>query len=320
MSTKEKVLQMLECNNGNPLSGAAMAEKIGVSRNAVWKAVSMLKKAGYEITGVTNIGYSLDNCRENDILSVQGITAHLSNLILDENIKIYECVESTNIIAKELAAQGAAHGTVVIAERQSAGRGRYGRLFHSPNGGIYMSIVLHTADLPFNTPTLVTAHAAAAVCKAIETLTDNKPQIKWVNDIFVNNRKICGISADAVVDFVSGAFQWVVVGIGINFSEPQNGFPPELADIAGAIFTAKEHPTITRNRLIAETLKHLLDCENFSLIEYKIRLMHIGERVIVKTNPEYEAVAIDLDDTGGLIVKKDNGETATLSSGEISIR
>jgi BirA family biotin operon repressor/biotin-[acetyl-CoA-carboxylase] ligase len=330
MTTKEKVLGLLEANRGISVSGASIAAQLGVSRNAVWKAIRELCKAGHQIEAASNRGYRLGD--GSDVLSVQGISLHLSDKSRGVPIRVYDCVESTNIIAKEAAVAGAQHGTTVTAERQSAGKGRYERPFSSPPGGIYLSMVFHTDALPLfqTTPTFVTALAAVAVCEAIESLIGKSPRIKWVNDIFLESRagaefKVCGISAEAVTDFVSGATQWVVLGIGVNFNTAPAAFPEELRGVAGSLFAEDEPPPITRNRLIAEIVNRLLGCEHCEkslLAAYKSRLM-LGRRVVVSSprssNLSYTATALDIDEVGRLIVRKDCGEEAVLCSGEIRI-
>jgi BirA family biotin operon repressor/biotin-[acetyl-CoA-carboxylase] ligase len=329
MTTKEKVLEFLEGNRGLYTSGTAIAGSLGVSRNAVWKAIGELGKLGYKIEASTNRGYRLT--ADSDVLSVRGMSPFLSspelpNADAASRISVYDCVESTNIIAKEMAVAGAQHGTIVAAERQSGGKGRYGRPFSSPPGGIYMSVVLRTDSLPFATPTLVTALAAVAVCEAVEVTTGKSPRIKWVNDVFLDGRKICGISAEAVTDFVSGLTQWIVVGIGVNFNTPLSAFPEEFREIAGSLFGDGDSPTITRNRLIAEIANRLLGSEydGESLIAaYKSRLM-LGCRVAVSSpqsrEESYTATAVDIDEIGRLIVRKDDGEESVLCSGEISLK
>ena len=325
MNTKKQILALLERNRGYTVSGESIAAKLGISRNAVWKAVNELKKSGYNIQAITNKGYSL--CEDNDILSVQGMLPFLNmQAIHPESIQVHAELESTNKTAKELAISGAEHGTVVIAEAQTAGKGRYGRGFHSPpNSGIYLSLVLRPEQLGFTTPTLITSFAAVAVCEAVETLTGKSPQIKWVNDVFLDRRKICGILTEAVTDFESGGVQWLVLGIGVNFKAGRDSFPEEVREIAGAVFdTDSEAVTITRNRLCAEIINYILasDCDEKSMLEkYKQRLFVLGETVkVISAEESYQVVAIDLDEVGRLVVRKPNGEIVSLSSGEISIK
>jgi len=260
---------------------------------------------------------------ENDILSISGMIPFLSDKKTADKITIHDCIESTNKTAKELAAAGAPHGTVIMANHQTAGKGRFGRGFFSPPGhGIYMSFMLRQKS---GAPALLTIYAAVAVCKAIEAATGKNPQIKWVNDIFLGGKKICGILAETSTDPASGGVKWAVVGIGINFDTSQADFPGQLKESAGSVFSEGE-ATTTRNRLAAEIINHMVCKKNQyggkeTLDEYKKRLFMLGKKVTVTGSGEtYEALALDIDCTGRLVVKKDNGEILPLSSGEITIK
>ena len=321
MNTKFKILELLEQNRGERISGERMAGELKISRNAVWKAINELRKSGHRISAVPNKGYSLEF--DNDILSVQGMLPFLKNAGISDKITVYDTLENTNKTAKELAVAGAEHITVVVANSQAAGRGRYSRSFYSPAGdGIYLSIVLHPAQLPFAAPTLITAFAAVAVCRAVESATGRTPTIKWVNDIFIDGKKLCGILTEAVTDFESGAIQWVVVGIGINFSVKTADFPNELRDIATSLYPDC-NADITRNRLIAGIINEITadgEAPAELLAEYKRRLMMLGKKITVKAADEsYEAVAVDIDNSGRLLVETASGEVRALSSGEIGI-
>lgn len=323
MSTKEQVLALLEQNRGRSISGEAIAGQLRLTRNAVWKAVRELEKGGYQIRAVPNKGYCL--CENNDILSVQGMLPFLWQKESAGRISVHASLQSTNKTAKEMAMAGAEHGTTVVADCQTAGMGRYSRSFYSPPGhGVYMSLVLHPARLGFETPTLVTVLAAVAVCEAVEAVSGKEPQIKWVNDIYLDGKKICGILTEAVTDFESGNIQWIVAGIGVNFSTPAAAFPPELRPTVGAVF-AQGNPPTTRNRLAAEIVNRMV-AENRhtggELIDrYKQRLMLVGERVLLTgAHGTCEAVILDVDAAGRLIVKKDGGNIFALSAGEIRVR
>ena len=321
MNTKNHIIMLLEENRNRHISGESIAKQLGISRNAVWKAVRELSNIGYKINAVTNKGYQLDeSC---DIISSAGISPHLSDKNLVDNIFVYPNLDSTNITAKEMAVAGAEHGTIVIADSQNAGKGRYNRPFFSPpHSGLYMSFVLKPEKLPFNTPTLVTALAAVVVCEAIEAISDKVAQIKWVNDIFIDGRKVCGISAEAVSDFESGSTQWIVVGIGINFRTKQTDFPAEIREIVTSVFPDGK-PATTRNHLAAEVANRLTNCEyeqSELLDHYRRRLFMLGQRVLVAASEPYEAVALDIDEIGRLIIRKDDGEIVSLNSGEISAK
>ena len=263
-------------------------------------------------------------CDDSDAISVQGMAPFLLDKGLADRIFVHPVLESTNKTAKQMAMSDAAHGTIIIADSQTAGRGRRGRSFFSPRSrGIYMSLILHPAKLKLDMPTLITSFAAVAVCEAVEVISAKKPRIKWVNDIFLEGKKICGILTEAVQGYETGSAQWIVVGIGINFSTGAADFPEDLRQIAGAVFL-DEKPACTRNRLVAEIANRMLagpyDRARM-LAEYKKRVMMLGERIVViGAAKTYEAVAVDIDEAGCLIVKKDDGQVALLSSGEISIR
>lgn len=325
MSTKNRILEVLEQHRRESISGEHLAGILSISRNAVWKAVKELQKDGYNIVAVTNKGYCLSD--ENDIVSIPGIKPFLSEKSQPyaNKIHIYKSLESTNKIAKEMAVIGAEHGTVIISDCQTMGRGRYSRNFFSPSGGgLYMSIVLRPEVLHFESPTSVTAFAAVSVCEAIESISKKAPKIKWVNDIFIDGKKVCGILTEAVTDFESGGLDWVVLGIGINVYIRTEDFPGDLQSIATSIYPDEKMPGV-RNKLSAEIINRILGFETLPseteiFRKYKKRLMMLGKEItVIQNQMEYKAIAIDVDSVGHLIVKNENGEIITLSSGEIRI-
>lgn len=321
MSVKNDVLQMLEQNKGKNISGQELAEKLGVSRTAVWKAINSLKNEGFLIEGVSNKGYSL--AVSSDLLSSEGICLYLENEYKNIPITVYKTINSTNTEAKLMIMNNAVHGTVIISEEQLSGRGRMGRAFYSPSqSGIYMSIILKP-NLSSNDSILITTAVAVAVSLAIEKVTGVVTKIKWVNDIYLNDKKICGILTEAVTDMESGTINSVVVGIGINVKTEV--FPKEIENIAGSILKTKENKFI-RNQLAAEIINNILsilsDISSRKFIElYKERSMILGERVrYCKDNQWYEGYAQDIDTNGGLIIFHDDGHKEILNSGEITVR
>lgn len=230
MGTKEQLLRLLEDNRERHVSGAAMAKAIGVSRNAVWKAVKALRAEGYAIDAVTNRGYALS--QENDLLSPQGIERFLPDSHAFA-VTVRKRVDSTNAEARRRALEGAAEGTVVVAEEQTAGKGRPGKTFFSPAAtGLYLSIVLRPT-LAADRGQFITCAAAVACAQAIEQVTGAESLIKWVNDIYCDGRKVAGILTEGVVDMESGHFEHAVLGIGVNVKPPADGFPHDIADVAG---------------------------------------------------------------------------------------
>lgn len=324
MSTKNNILELLEKNRGKSLSGKLIANSLQISRSAVWKAVKSLERDGHNITAVTNKGYTLSN--DNNILSVQGILPYLLNKNYAAKIHLYKSLESTNRIAKEMAIAGHEHGTVVIADSQTFGKGRYGKSFYSPPGsGLYMSFILRSKFLRLPATALITTSAAVNICRAIQAVTGKGPQIKWVNDILLNGKKIGGILTEAITDFESGNMDWIVIGIGINVCTCQSDFPEGLSRIAGSIYPDGTDGA-TRNRLAAEIINKVIDMDTWAndydiYKEYKQRSALLGNRItVIKPNETYGAIAIDIDTDGQLIVQKDNCEIAALSSGEVSIK
>jgi len=260
----------------------------------------------------------------NDIISINGIKQHLSDPGLSENIQIYQELDSTNREAKAQAVNKAPHGTVIIADYQTAGRGRYSRSFFSPRGtGLYISFILHSERIKFSSPTVITAYAGLCACEAIESLCGFEPAIKWVNDVYLNGKKICGILTEAITDIESGGIGELILGIGINFSTKTTDFPEEIKNRASSLYP-DSRPPITRNRFAADIIDRILHCGEIDEKEifkrYKKRLFILNTEInVTNGNERYKATAIDIDETGSLIVKRENGEIEKLSSGEVSI-
>ena len=201
MTVKSSLLEMLEKNKGEVLSGERIAGELGCTRAAVWKAVKSLREDGYRIEAGPNKGYML--ARESNLISAEGIRLFLDDPQVE--IKIFDAISSTNLEARQLAVSGmAGHGSFVVAMEQTAGRGRRGREFYSPKGsGIYLSVILEPKGT-LEGSLLITTAAATAVYKAVKEVCGVKLGIKWVNDLYKDNRKVCGILTEAVTDFESG--------------------------------------------------------------------------------------------------------------------
>lgn len=315
LSVKTQLLKVLEEHPGEALSGEKLAQSLGVSRAAVWKAIQALREQGYQIHAATNRGYSLDP--NTDVLSVQGIRACLPQKYQDLPIEVFREVDSTNTYARLKAAAGAPHGLVVAADSQTAGKGRLGRSFYSPGQtGLYFSVVLHP-QYGYGDSLLLTAAAAVSVCDSIRELYGYTPEIKWVNDIFWQGKKICGILCEALGDFESGMVESVIVGIGINCTTAR--FPEELKDTAGALGT----PQAGRSRLAARITAHLLDWQENLLDErlieeYRGLNFLLGEPIRYRMgNTWCRARAVDINRRGNLVIEEENGQRRVLSSGEV---
>lgn len=320
MTTKEKVLSVL-LGSGGFVSGETLAERLGISRNSVWKAVTSLRSDGFEIEAVTNKGYILSS--EGTALSEPVIRKYLPEKD-SRSIYILDTVDSTNNYARKLAAEGAGHGALVTADMQTAGRGRMGRSFCSPAGGsIYMSVILRPKT-DMQSSQLITSCIAAAAADAVDRVCGTDVKIKWVNDLYLNGKKICGILTEASINFESGGLDHAVAGIGINLKSVKQTFPEELLKTATSI-EDETGKLPGRCRLIAEILKnidsymHNIESKAF-LEEYRRRSFITGMRVAVsKYDEERTATALGISDNAGLIVKYDDGEEEVLNSGEARI-
>ncbi|MCM1299175.1 MAG: biotin--[acetyl-CoA-carboxylase] ligase [Firmicutes bacterium] len=315
MKVVEELLKIMDSSGGENISGQELAEKLGVSRTAVWKAMNKLQEQGYEIEATRNRGYRM--IRSGDLLSAEQISGYLSPEVKTADIQVFKSISSTNTYAKKLAADGAKSGTVIIADQQTEGRGRRGNSFFSPpKTGLYMSVILRPKGFEAETD-MVTVCAGCAVCRAIEKLTDKKPLIKWVNDIYLKEKKICGILTEGVVDFETGHIDNIVVGIGLNITT--GDFPEDIEQKAGAL----DHK-ISRNRIAAEIIEELYHCLNRTreenIKDYKNRSLVLGKEVYyLKNGVPHHGEALDIDQKGQLIVLTQNGRE-TLNSGEISVR
>lgn len=320
MPTKNDVLRLLEENKGEPISGQKLAELLGVSRQAIWKAVESLKEDGHIINSSINKGYQLDS--NSDLISAEGIRIFLSKENRDRPIIVFKTIDSTNSEAKRLALNGASHGTVIISEEQTNGRGRKGKSFFSPpKTGIYASFILKP-KVNIDDAQMVTIYAAVSVCNVIENLTNLKPKIKWVNDIYLNGKKICGILTEAISDFESGTVDFIIVGIGVNFSTKQEDFPKEIQDIAGSL----PKTNISRNQFIAALIDEMLKNANCifqnNLIDlYKEHSLMLGKEIIYQKNLQtlYGKV-LDINERGNLVVLINNSKIDILHSGEVEIK
>ncbi len=258
MSTSEKVLFILESNKDIYTSGEEIAGQCGVSRNAIWKAIKDLRGKGYCIDAVSNKGYKLTS--GNDIISAEGIKASLPDDYDQADIYVYESLKSTSDKAKELAVQGASHGTVIVAASQTGGRGRKDHSFFSPEGGLYMSIILKPDQLFDTDYKAVTSFVGNSVISAIRELTGIESYIDGINDLYVRGRKICGILLESGSEFDSGTLQWIVAGIGINFDSDINSFPDDVKERASSLFESGK-ATVAKNTLIAAIIEKILDCQ-----------------------------------------------------------
>lgn len=322
MRVTEQVLGFLERNRGRYISGGDIAAALGVSRNAVWKAVKSLQEKGYEIGAVTNKGYLLSE--KNDILSAQSIEKYIT--CEGVRVEYRACVTSTNTLLKEMAENGEKEGLLLVASEQTAGKGRRGRSFSSQKGtGVYFSLLLRP-DMELSDSLLMTTCAAVAVAKAVEKNAGRHTQIKWVNDVYIGDKKICGILTEASFDVEGGGLAYAVLGIGINICFSENSLPEELKDIAGAVFDESGFSGDAVNKIVADTVNFFMEeypClskKNF-LPDYRKRSYLDGKKIVViKPNEQRAADALGVDDDFRLLVRYGDGTQEALSSGEVSTK
>lgn len=321
--TKDAVLAILRAEN-NYISGEKMSSRLGISRAAVNTAVKTLRKEGYEILSTTNKGYFLEKVPNS--LTAGELSVYLPPERM-ARVHCFESVDSTNNYLRELAINEAPDGQVVIANEQTSGRGRRGRSFTSfKDKGIYLSILFRPDSKPSDT-TAITAWAAVAVNNAIEAVCGIRPGIKWVNDLVINQKKLCGILTEMSIESESGQVQYVMIGIGVNVNELEADFSDGLGKIATSL-ALETGKTFCRAKLAAEIIKQLDSmCSDWPhakqvyLDSYRKDNITTGKEIIViKKSEEKEAVAVDITDDFALQVRYKDGESEVLSSGEVSIR
>ncbi|MBR4718689.1 MAG: biotin--[Lachnospiraceae bacterium] len=328
MKTSDEVLALLKENMGGFISGQQIADRLYMTRAAVWKAIKSLKKSGYEIEAVTNKGYRLR--RTADVINAVYIEEGLRTAGLPVCVTYKEETGSTNEDAGYLI-KASKDPVLVIANMQNQGRGRRGRDFYSPKGtGLYMSLALNRAAELLKT-VKVTAIAAVAVSQAIDNIVYNGRNasfIKWVNDIYIDEKKVCGILSEAFLSMEDEEQGYVVVGMGINVYEPGEGFPADIKKKAGYLIGAGQQvKTGLRNDLAVEVIRlffHYMNAADESLAIYRRKSNLIGNYVKVNSFvPDDKASGyarvLGIDDECRLLIEYENGQKETLTSGEVSV-
>lgn len=318
---KEKILELLK-KRSDYISGQDICEQLGVSRTAVWKNINGLKQEGYQIDSVNNKGYKL--LAEPDVINELRIREYLHTNWLAKEIVYMKETDSTNIQAKKLGEDEAVDGTLVVAERQTAGRGRRGKSWVSPMGNCYFSILLRP-DIPADRASMITLVAAMGLAKAIKRMSHLETNIKWPNDVIANGKKLCGILTESSTDLEY--INYAVVGIGINTNQIE--FPEEIKNMASSIRleTGKQ---INRPQLLGIFLDEFekyyeafLKTEDLTELaaEYNSLLINRGKEVkIIEKDTERVLNAVGIDHRGRLLVEDALGNRETIISGEVSVR
>lgn len=319
---KTEILKLLR-ESGDYISGQELCSLFGVSRTAVWKVINQLKEEGYGIEAVQNKGYRL---RLNpDVLSYSELKSRIRNNWAGSEIYYYEETGSTNIDAKRLGEEGAAHGTIVVADKQNAGRGRRGRVWQSPAGkDIYFTILLRPSFEPDKASGL-TLVMALSVAQAVERKCGLKAGIKWPNDVVLNGKKICGILTE--MNMETDYIQHVVIGVGINVNLDE--MPEEISQTATSILREGGEKT-ARAELLQEVLARFeenygmyekeLDL-SYMLEEYNSYLVNVGKQVkVLDPKGEFEGIARGINASGELLIETPDGKVAEVYAGEVSVR
>lgn len=314
MNLKQKILLELLSKPSQAISGQLLCEKYHVSRTAIWKAIQSLKQDGYDIEATPHAGYQLiQDIDKLDAARIQFYLPHVPVLVFDS-------IDSTNNYAKRLLMDNdVQEGTMIVANQQTAGRGRQGHSFYSPaDTGLYLSIILK--PYAFAQEILkITLAAAVATCEAIEEMTLISCQIKWVNDLFVDQQKVCGILTEATANFETQQIESIIVGIGIN-CKPMT-FPQDITHIAGSL----NMDQIDRNHLSALIWQHFMKwvdhLDDQELMEsYRSRSLLIGKTITYRwQNKIHTGTVLDINEDGHLIVQTNN-QMQVLHSGEVTIQ
>ena len=312
----EEILNILKSDSSGYTSGEWLCEKLGVSRSAIWKHIETLRALGYEIEAVPHQGYRLAVCP--DKLIPEELKWGLKATTIGRKVLSYDIVPSTNDIAFDLAKKGLEEGTVIVADGQTHGKGRLGRHWNSPKGkGIYLSMILRPA-LPPQGISKLTLLASLSVARAVKSLTNLEPQVRWPNDILIKGKKLSGILTEMSAE--QDRLNFVIVGIGMNINSSQELLPPEATSIrletgekqSRVKFAQKlfeEFETIYRDFKEGKTARWMEECRELSSI--------LGSRVRIDAPNPKEGYALDLDEEGALVLRLDNGFTERLLAGDV---
>lgn len=319
---KKEILRILRNSDGY-ISGQELCNGLNVSRTTIWKVMNQLKVEGYKIDSIPNKGYLL--VENPDVLSKEEIESRMDTQLFGRSVEYYTEVDSTNTYGKRLAEDNGTHGTLVVAEKQSTGKGRRGRYWDSPKGtGIWMTLILKPNFNP-QKASMLTLVAGLGVAQAINKLYHLPCQIKWPNDIVIHGKKVCGILTEISTEI--DAVNHIVVGIGINANTHE--FPADIEDMATSI-SRELGNNILRSELIAQCMKEIeyyykIYMETLDLRElvdkYNNLLANIGKEVVIlEADSQYEAKSLGINDQGELGVITRDGITRYILSGEVSVR
>lgn len=320
---KEQVLRALRSTD-EYVSGQELCEKLGVSRTSIWKAINSLREDGYQIDAVPNRGYKVVGCP--NTIAEEEIASRLKTERMGKKICYFSIIDSTNQYAKRIGEDGAPEGTLVIADEQTAGKGRSGRHWVTPPKTAIAFTLLLRPTLPPSRISMVTLVMGLAVCNAIQDLYHLPVGIKWPNDVVIEGRKICGILTEMSAEM--DGVHYIVIGVGINTN--LTTFPDEIRDVATSLQLQLGHP-VDRAEVLCRVIelfeqyyeKFEKDGDLRELQEiYNEELLNLNERVrVLDPKGEYTGTALGIDPEGQLLVRRDDtGEVVKVWSGEVSVR
>ena len=326
------------------VSGQELCSRFQVSRTAVWKVINQLKEEGYEIEAKQNKGYQLR--KSPDTMEAYELESRMKTRWAGRHVSYKKETGSTNTDCKQLAEQGAPHGTLAVTERQVSGKGRRGRNWQSPAGeSIYMSLLCRPEFAP-DKASMLTLVMGISVAEAVEKYIGIPAKIKWPNDVVVNGRKICGILTEMEIGLETREIQYLVIGVGINVNNGysvaqetgdfeaarKEAFPGELYAVATGLFLEAENKKekIVRAPLVQHVMEAFeknyelfLETLDLSLLKecYNAYLVNRNAAVrVLDPQGEYTGTSKEIDDVGNLLVEIENGEVRKVYAGEVSVR
>jgi len=312
----EKILSVFRERQGEYVSGEELSDLLDVSRASIWKHIEKLRQEGYKIDAVPHHGYMFVSAP--DKLLAQEVSWGIKTRYMGKKVFSYDVADSTNEIAYDLAKKGAPEGSVVVAEGQRRGKGRMGRSWISPKGGIYLSAILRPNLFPNDIPK-ITLMCAISVCTAIRDCSGLDAKIRWPNDILVEGKKICGILTEMKAE--QDRIDFIIVGIGINVNTPASALPKVGTSIKEEV--GKKFSRIELTRKLLESLE--VHYEGFKKDGFAATRQHwrdlsatLGRRVKADLNhKKIEGQAQDIDEDGALLIRLDNGFIERLLSGDV---
>lgn len=317
---KTEILSLFLAQPGEFVSGESISQQLGCSRTAVWKHIEQLKRQGYKFETVKKAGYRLTHVP--DLLHPETILSGLITERIGQYIDYHRAVASTQQIAHQLAREGAPEGTLVIADEQRAGRGRMGRSWHSPPGqGIWMSLIIRPNIALPSSPqlTLLTSVAIVRCFREIGV----EAGIKWPNDIYANERKLCGVLTELQAN--PDRIDYAIIGVGMNVNMVEKDVPDELKHKAGSLRMVLGQ-TVDRVKVIQSFCHHFEEWYNLYLREgfssirtvWEARSVSLGQEVTAVTaQGEVRGRALEIDDIGALVIQKKDGNLVKIYSADL---